>query len=196
MSVIRSSKPVGDRRSTVFAPAPLAAKVNDRNWEKGLGMKRLAGLAMAWTVAVGLEWTAMAVGAAAMGFCNCCEANPTQSCGKVCAAISLKAGMCPAIVDYEGMGAVAKGANPLNGLSLRDLALGDPKPSQLESFRRFMEKSRREAVSSIKKAMRQLRRHRITDTDFQKADGLYKEALVNYYHGIRAYLNRVGTKSD
>lgn len=159
-------------------------------------MKRLAGLTMAWAMVVGLGLTAMADRAAAMGFCNCCSTNLTQSCGKVCAAISLKAGMCPAIVDYEGTGAAEKGANPLNGVSLREVALGDPTPSQLESFRRLMEKSRRQAVSSIKKAMRKLRRHRITNADFEKADGLYKEALVNYYHGIRAYLNRVGTKSD
>lgn len=134
--------------------------------------------------------------ARAMGFCNCCDSNLTQSCGKICAAISLKAGMCPAIVDYEGTGATAKGANSLNGMSLRDTALGDPSPWQLELFRRFVEKSRRQAVGSYNKAMRQLRRHKITEADFEKANGLYKEALVNYYHAIRAYLNRVGTKSD
>ncbi|MGE0240428.1 MAG: hypothetical protein AB7F09_03800 [Parvibaculaceae bacterium] len=133
---------------------------------------------------------------AAMGFCNCCDASLTQSCGKACAAISLKAGQCPAIVDYEGMGAAAEGANPLNGVSLREVALGEPTPWQLELFRRFMEKGRRQAVGAYKKAQRQLKRHRISAADFAKADALYKEALVNYYHGIRAYLNRVGTKSD
>jgi hypothetical protein len=59
-----------------------------------------------------------------------------------------------------------------------------------------MEKGRRHAVRSHKKAMRQLSRHRLTKADFESADTRYREALVNYYHGIRAYLNRVGTKSD
>jgi hypothetical protein len=162
----------------------------------GLGMRRLAVLAVAWAMVRGLGLTAMADRAEAMGFCNCCDSSLTQSCGKVCAAISHKPGMCPAIVDHEGKGAAAQGANPLNGMSLRELALGEATPWQLELFRRFMERSRRQALASYGKAMRQLRRHRMTEADFAKADTLYREALVNYYHGIRAYLNRVGTKSD
>jgi hypothetical protein len=196
MSVIVASKRLPAQRSTVFAPAPLAAKVNARNWRMGLGMKRLAVLAAAWAVVMGLGSTEMADRAEAMGFCNCCDSSLTQPCGKVCAVVSLKAGMCPAIVDYDGTGATTRGANPLNGISLREVVLGQPRPSQLEKFRRFMEKGRRQSVSSHKKAMRQLRRHRISNADFTKAENLYKEALVNYYHGIRAYLNRVGTKSD
>jgi hypothetical protein len=196
MSVIVASKRLPAHRSTVFAPAPLAAKVNAGNRQMGLGMRRLAVLAVAWVVVVGLGLKAMADRAEAMGFCNCCDSSLTQSCGQVCAAISLKPGMCPGIVDYGGKGATARGANPLNGMSLRELAIGEPTPWKLELFRRFMERSRRQAVASYKKAMRQLRRHRMTDADFAKAETLYREALVNYYHGIRAYLNRVGTKSD
>jgi hypothetical protein len=162
----------------------------------GVGMRRSGVLAAVMAVAMGLGWTKMADRAEAMGFCNCCDASQTQSCGKACAAISRKPGMCPAVLDYEEMGATARGANPLNGMSLRELALGEPKPWQLERFRRFMERGRRQAVASYKKAMRQVKRHRMTEDDFAKADGLYREALVNYYHGIRAYLNRVGTKSD
>ena len=158
-------------------------------------MRRLAVLAAAWAV-MGLGLTAMADPARAMGFCNCCDSSQTQSCGKVCAAVSLKPGMCPAIVDYDGTGAAPHGANPLNGITLREVVLGEPRPSQLEKYRRFMEKGRRQSVRSYRKAMRQLRRHRITTADFASAEALYKEALVNYYHGIRAYLNRVGTKSD
>jgi hypothetical protein len=159
-------------------------------------MGRLWALGTALVVVMGFCLSAMAPRAEAMGFCNCCATSLTQSCGKVCAAISLKSGMCPAIVDYEGTGATSKGANPLNGMSLREVALGEPSPGKLERYRRFVERSRRHAVSAYKKAMRQLRRHRISEADFEKADALYREALVNYYHGIRAYLNRVGTKSD
>jgi hypothetical protein len=147
MSVIVASKRFPAQRSTVFAPAPLAAKVNARNLRMGLGMRRLAVLA-AWAVVMGLGSTEMADRAEAMGFCNCCDSSLTQSCGKVCAVVSLKAGMCAAIVDYDGTGATTRGANPLNGISLREVVLGQPRPSQLEKFRRFMEKGRRQSVSS------------------------------------------------
>lgn len=162
----------------------------------GLGMGRLAVLAAALAAVIGFGVMAMSVRAEAMGFCNCCDGSLTQSCGKACAAVSLAPGMCPAIVDYEGKGATAQGANPLNSMSLRELALGEPTPWRLELFRRFMERGRRQAVASYKRAMRQLKRHQIAQADFDKAAALYREALVNYYHGIRAYLNRVGTKSD
>ena len=159
-------------------------------------MGRLLALGAALAVAMVFGLAAESPRSAAMGFCNCCAASLTQSCGKVCAAVSLKPGMCPAVVDYDGTGAAGQGANPLNGMSLREVALGEPSPWQLELYRRFMEKGRRHAVSAYKKAMRQFKRHRIGEADFAKADALYREALVNYYHGIRAYLNRVGTKSD
>jgi hypothetical protein len=159
-------------------------------------MGRSLALRTALAVLMGLGLAVAADRSEAMGFCNCCDSQLTQSCGKVCAAISLKPGMCPAIVDYDGKGSASKGANPLNGMSLRDMTLGEPSPWQLELFRRFMEKNRRHAVASYKKAMRQLNRHKLTKDAFERADALYREALVNYYHGIRTYLNRVGTKSD
>ncbi len=159
-------------------------------------MGRLLALGTALAVAMVLGLAAEAPRAAAMGFCNCCAASLTPSCGKVCAAVSLKAGMCPAVVDYDGTGATAQGANPLNGMSLKDMALGDPRPSQLEKFRKFLEAGRRQSIRSYKAALRKFKRHKITQVEFDQADALYKEALVNYYHGIRAYLNRVGRKSD
>ncbi|WP_162914295.1 hypothetical protein [Taklimakanibacter lacteus] len=162
----------------------------------GLGMGRLVVLAAALAVTIGLSLVAAAGRSAAMGLCNCCETSLTPSCGKVCAGTTLTPGMCPAIVDYEGTGAAAKGSNPLNGMSLKDLSIGTPTAWQLELFRRFLEKGRRQAVATYKTALRHLRRGKISETELAKAKPLYDEALVNYYHGIRAYLNSVGTKSD
>ncbi|MGE0005204.1 MAG: hypothetical protein AB7S92_06400 [Parvibaculaceae bacterium] len=156
-------------------------------------MRRLWALAAALTV---VTCFGMSGRSAAMGFCNCCDTDLTQSCRPVCAAFSREPGMCPAVVDYEGTGAAAKGTNALNGMSLREVALGEPSPWQLELYRRFVEKGRRQAVRSYKTVLHELKRHRIGEADFAKAQALYKEALVNYYHAIRAYLNRVGTKSD
>jgi len=158
-------------------------------------MGRLALLAAAVAAVMGIG-VAVSEKTVAMGLCNCCDSNLTPSCGKVCAATSLAPGMCPAIVDYEGTGAMAKGANPLNGMSLRDISLGESTPGRLERFRRFMEKGRRQAVRSYEKALRHVKRGKISKPEFTKAKSLYDEALVNYYHGIRAYLNSVGTKSD
>ncbi len=104
--------------------------------------------------------------------------------------------MCPAAVDYDSTGAAAEGANPLNGTSLKDLSLGNPTRWQLELFRRFVEKGRRQAIATYKVALRHLKRGKITEAEFARSKTIYDEALVNYYHGIRAYLDRVGTKSD
>lgn len=159
-------------------------------------MGRSLALGTALVVLMGFGLAGVAGRSEAMGFCNCCDSNLTRSCSKICAATSLEPGMCPAIVDYEGTGAAGKRANPLNGISLREISLGDPSPWQLELYRRFVEKGRRLAVGSYKKALRQLKRDQLTKADFESAGARYREALVNYYHGIRAYLNRVGTKAD
>ena len=159
-------------------------------------MKRWLAPCIASVVLSGFGLAGMSERSAAMGFCNCCDTNLSQSCVPVCASIKQKFGMCPAVVDYDGTGTAAKGANPLNGMSLRDVTLGEPSPWQLELYRRFTEKGRRQAVHSYKEALRKLKRHRLSEADFARANTLYREALVNYYHGIRAYLNRVGTKSD
>lgn len=159
-------------------------------------MGRLEFWGAAVAAVIGLGLFAPAEKANAVGLCNCCETSLTASCGKVCAVISLEPGMCPAIVDYEGTGAAAAGANPLNGMSLKDMALGDPRPSQLEKFRKFLEAGRRQSIRSYKAALHKFKGRQITQAEFDQADALYKEALVNYYHGIRAYLNRVGSKSD
>jgi len=134
--------------------------------------------------------------AEAVGLCNCCDSALTPSCGKVCATVSLAPGMCPVIADYEGSGATVPGNNPLNGMSLRDMTLGDPTPWQLEEFRKFLETGRRKGIASYNTALRKLKRRKITQAEFDRVGTLYREAMVNYYHGIRAYLNRVGRKSD
>ncbi len=159
-----------------------------------MGRFALLGVALAAVMLFGLSVPGGK--ARAMGVCNCCESSLTQSCSKICSVTSLAPGMCPVVVDFEGTGAAVKGANPLNGMSLRDMALGEPTRWQLELFRLFLEKARRQGISSYNSALRRLKRGKISEADFDKVNGLYQEAIINYYHGIRAYLNRVGTKSD
>ena len=134
--------------------------------------------------------------AAAMGFCSCCEAAPGKTCAAQCAALEPTPGQCLAIVDFKGKGQTKRGVNPLNGISLKEISLGNPSGGQLEKFRRFMERQRRAAVKSQRRAIRSFERRRISEAEYQRRSALYKEALVNYYHGIRAYLTKVGTKKD
>jgi hypothetical protein len=101
-----------------------------------------------------------------------------------------------ATVDYDGAGLATSALNPLNGLSLKELTLGDPSPWQLELFRRFLESGRAKAVISYDHALDQLHHRKIERSELDHEGVIYKEALVNYYHGIRAYLIRAGSKPD
>src|SRR4029453_18945548 len=132
----------------------------------GLEMGRFAMLVAAVAALIGFGLSLASNRAEAMGLCNCCASSLTPSCGKVCAKISLMPGMCPAIVDYEGTGATAKGANPLNGMSLKEFAPGEPTPWQLELFRQFLESGRRKGITSYNSALHQLKRHEIDQGDF------------------------------
>lgn len=137
-----------------------------------------------------------ATDARAMGFCDCCATSPGKSCKVLCETVAPAAGQCLAIVDYKGRGGSKRGVNPLNGISLKDISLGEPGGGQLERFRRFLERSRRAAIRSQRRAIRSFERRRIDQAEFDKRSARYNEALVNYYHAIRAYLIRVGMKKD
>jgi hypothetical protein len=134
--------------------------------------------------------------AAAIGLCDCCANDLNQSCQSACEGQSTAPGQCTAIVDYRGKGATSEGKNPLTGVSLRELSLGEPTAAQLESFRRFLEAGRRRAITDYRRAAWRLKHGRIAQGAFDAAKALYHEALVNYYHGMRAYLIKVGVKSD
>jgi len=134
--------------------------------------------------------------AIAVGLCDCCTQELNQSCQTVCAGQTKVQGQCMAAVDYAGKGGTERGKNPLTGISLKDLSLGNPTAGQLESFRRFLEAGRRRAIAEYNRAARRLRYGRITESGFAAAKASYREAMVNYYHGIHAYLNKIGAKSD
>jgi hypothetical protein len=134
--------------------------------------------------------------ARAVGLCDCCASSLTTSCDAVCKKVTLEPQQCPAVVDYEGDGDTVKGKNPLNGRSLKDMVLGEPRREQLEDFRRFLERGRRDAVWVYVKALKAFRAKKITEEELKAAKALNEEALVNYYHGMNAYLTAVGTKTD
>lgn len=132
----------------------------------------------------------------AVGLCGCCIEQPVEACAAACAAAPKAAGQCLALVVHGGTGEVGGTGNPLNGFSFKDLDLGNPSAAQAEKLRRFLEKHRRRAARSYTAAAKLYQRGKLGREAMDKAKALLDEANVNYQHGIRAYLNRIGRKSD
>jgi hypothetical protein len=128
-----------------------------------------------------------------IAFCKCCAASQDQQCATLCSAVSA-GGECPVAVQYDA--APSQDANPLNGLSLKELDLGKPTPSQLEDFRRFLERARKRAQSDYRKALRVFGAGDKDQAKLQSARSRYEEALVNYNHGIYAYKVAAGVRQD
>ncbi len=159
-----------------------------------MSMRAIASAAGA--IAAGMLIVGGSGASGAVGLCDCCSKDLNASCARVCADGPNGPGQCTATVDYKGKGANNAERNPLTGISLKEISIGDPTPPQLESFRRFLESNRRLAIRQYNRAAWRLQHSRITEENFAAAKALYREAMVNYYHGMRAYLNKLGVKSD
>ncbi|MBL8907541.1 MAG: hypothetical protein JNM20_12780 [Rhizobiales bacterium] len=129
--------------------------------------------------------------AQATGLCSCCLDPMPEACGTACAARQSEPGQCPAFVIYDGEGAVGPGGNPLNAMSLKELDIGKPRRIKLEGFRKFLEKYRVKAIRDWRAAARAYDRGKLTRDAFEEASTLYRDALVGYYHGIRAYRENI-----
>jgi hypothetical protein len=120
-----------------------------------------------------------------------------EACGIACAARQTTPGQCPAFVIFEGgKGAVGVTGNPLNAMSLRELEIGKPRRTELEGFRKFLEKYRVKAIAEWRAAARAYNRGKIAKDAFEEASTLYRDALVGYYHGIRAYRENIHTAPE
>ena len=131
--------------------------------------------------------------AQAASLCNCCGASTVSSCATACSPVKPAAGQCVATVDYAGPAKIADGVNPLYDVPLRNMWLDGAKPSQLELFRRLLEKSRRGAESDRRKALRAHARNKIDGAEAVLLAKRYDGALVNYYLGMQSY--RIGVTS-
>ena len=130
---------------------------------------------------------AFALPAQAAGLCNCCGASTAQSCAIACAAVKPPEGQCQAIAEYAATAELGPGVNPLYGISLRNMALGHPKPSELEALRSLLERSRRSAERDRRSAWRQFERGKIDKAAVDASDKRYDDALVNYFLGLSAF---------
>ncbi len=129
--------------------------------------------------------------AMAAGFCSCCLDPMPEACSAACAARQTTPGECPAFIIYEGAGAIGPGGNPLNAMSLKELDVGKPRRSELEGFRKFLEKYRIKAIKDWRAAANAYDRGKLAKDAFEEASTLYRDALVAYYHGIRAYRENI-----
>jgi hypothetical protein len=127
----------------------------------------------------------------ATGLCSCCLDAMPEACSAACAARQTTPGQCPAFVIFDGEGAVGPTGNPLNAMSLKELDVGKPRRTELEGFRKFLEKYRTRAIKDWRAAARAYDRGKLAKDAFEEASTLYRDALVGYYHGIRAYRENI-----
>ena len=147
-------------------------------------MRALLGLAI-----VGLFLSSLS--ANATNLCNCCDTGVTESCNAVCSPAKPESGQCVAVVDYTGEATITAGENPLYGISLGGISLNDAMRPELEGFRRLLEMARRGAEKDRKASSQDFRKSKIDKATVQANIQRYESAVVNYYHGLRAYRDRL-----
>jgi hypothetical protein len=153
--------------------------------------QRLAKMLATALLVLGLGTIADSPPVQATGLCSCCLDPMPKACAAACAARQTTPGQCPAFVIYDGEGASGVSGNPLNVMSLKELEIGKPRRTELEDFRKFLEKYRAKAIKDWRAAARAYNRGKLAKDAFEKASSLYRDALVGYYHGIRAYRDNI-----
>ena len=88
------------------------------------------------------------------------------------------------MVEYAGEAIIADGANPIHGISLLNVDIGDAMRPELEEVRRLTEKDR-------KISARDFRKGKIDEAAVKANTQRYEDAIVNYYLGLRAYRDRL-----
>ena len=127
--------------------------------------------------------------AAAVGICKCdSEKGFEQACLPICKEANEKTSFFRPAVYFGDDPKVSGDKSPLNGTSMKFLYLSHPTRSGMEKFRQFLEMHRKKAESKFQKSRRAYLRGQLSAEEFHAAEKLRDEALVNYQHGMRAYL--------
>lgn len=132
-----------------------------------------------------------AASASAASLCNCCSSGTAEACTATCATVKPAEGMCIPAVDFAGSAKIGAGQNPLYDVPLKGLNITGASRSDLESFRRLLEKSRMGAERDRRLALRDLRHRRIDAAAAASAAKRYDDAIVNYFLGMYAYRDAV-----
>ncbi len=129
--------------------------------------------------------------------CDCCAGQPlSRICQKACTSASSPNaagsgnGFCRPMIVPD-VRAAKRRTNPLNGVDLKYLDLGDLTPPQLERVRRWAERARSQAEARFRRMKAKAKRGLISPEAFAKAEALRDEAVTNYHHIIRAYRDSI-----
>jgi hypothetical protein len=127
--------------------------------------------------------------AGAVGICKCdSEKGFEQACLPICKEANEKTSFFRPAVYFGDDAKVSNDKSPLNGTSMKFLYLAHPTRTGMERFRQFLEFHRLQAEKKYKMSLRAYRLGKIPAGQFIKAEKVRDEALVNYQHGMRAYL--------
>jgi len=149
----------------------------------------LLGVGLATGIVV-LAQLASSSSAIAVGICKC-DSNKgfEASCLPICKQANEKTKFFRPAVYFGDDPKVSSDKTPLNGTSLKYLYMPKPTRMGMERFRQFLEQNRKAAEVEFNKMHKAYLRGHVGPEEFSQAEKQRDEALVNYQHGMRAYLN-------
>lgn len=128
--------------------------------------------------------------AQAAGVCNCCSGEVEELCKSACTETNQGSAVCRPAAWYGDADAVG-GDRPLNGFSFKGLDLSGASRQELEALRVWLEKQRRATEVRANRTLRNMKRGRASLDEFKASQSEREEAIINYQHGIQAYIAAV-----
>lgn len=128
--------------------------------------------------------------AQAAGVCNCCSGEVEELCKSACTETNQGSAVCRPAAWYGDADAVG-GDRPLNGFSFKGLDLSSASRQELEALRVWLEKQRRATEVRANRTLRNMKRGRASLDEFKASQSEREEAIINYQHGIQAYIAAV-----
>jgi hypothetical protein len=128
--------------------------------------------------------------ASAAGVCNCCSGQVEELCKAACEAANSTGGACRPAAWYGDADAIG-GERPLNGFSFKGLDLSGATRQELEALRRWLEVQRRATEIRARRTLRDMKRGKASPEEFKASQSVREEAIINYQHGIQAYIAAV-----
>ena len=128
--------------------------------------------------------------AQAAGVCNCCSGEVEELCKSACTETNQGNAVCRPAAWYGDADAVG-GDRPLNGFSFKELDLSGAIRQELEALRVWLERQRRATEVRANRTLRNMKRGRASMDEFKASQSEREEAIINYQHGIQAYIAAV-----
>jgi len=150
----------------------------------------LLGVGLAAGLGLSVAQVALSDSAAAVGICKCDSAKGFENaCLPICKQANEKTSFFRPAVYFGSDPAVNSDKTPLNGTSLKFLYMPQPTRQGMELFRQFLESNRKSVEVEYRKLRRAYLNGHVGPEEFGEAEKQRDEAVVNYQHGMRAYLN-------